>query len=64
MKNLGIALPSAKWIFGAAAIAGCLAAVLFVVSPSLSRAVTRNSFPSPTGLGGSPGIPGGVPLLW
>ena len=68
MRNLGITSPLnapwARWFVGAAAFAGCLAAVLYVVSPSLGRAVTRNSFPSTTGLGGSPGIPGGVPLLW
>ena len=63
MRNSNFTLPWTGWFF-AAVIVGSLAAVLYVASPTLGRAFTKNSVPATTSLGGAPGIPGGVPLLW
>ena len=63
MRNSNFNSRPARWFLAALMVVG-LAAILYVVSPTLGRALTKNSVSATTGLGGSPGIPGGVPLLW
>ena len=63
MRNSNYTLPWSRWFF-AGALAGGLAAMLYVASPTLGRAFTKKNFPATKGLSGSAGIPGGVPLLW